>query len=130
MPAIALIQHSVVMLDNGNAVIHVSEKSENLFPKAEEVLRSFKTPFKVRWMDLSESDGIATLSLVLEPSDAPGEWVFIYRADRALFFQRIPDIMKKMHISENDVSKCSMAESMGYVTAAYSYERSARVSER
>jgi hypothetical protein len=123
MPSIAVIQHSVVMLENGNAVVHVSDKAENLFKKVDDTLKTFKNSFKVRWMDLSEGDGISTLSLVLEPADGLGEKIFIYRADRALFFQNIGPHLKKFGIVDSDISKMCMAESMGYITAAYSYEK-------
>ena len=124
MPSIAVLQHSVVMLGNGNAIVHVSEKAENISQKTHDVLSKFKTPYKVRWMDLSETEGISTLSLVLEPAEGLGEKVFIYRADRALFFSKIEPALRRFGVHENDVSKCAMAESMGYITAAYSYEPS------
>jgi hypothetical protein len=128
MPSIAVLQHSIVMLDNGNAVVHISDASENLSVKTEKVLSEFKNAYKVRWLDVSESDGIATLSLVLEPSEGLGEKVFIYRADRALFFQNIGPRLKKFGIADGDISKCSMAESMGHITAVYSYEKVPKVS--
>lgn len=122
MPSVAAIQHSIVTLENGNAVVHISDRAENISQKISEVLGKFKIPFRVRYMDLSESEGITTLSLVLAPTDDEGEKIFVYRADRALFFARIPDVLRKFGILENDVSKVSMAESMGYITASYSYD--------
>lgn len=122
MPSVAAIQHSIITLENGNAIVHVSDKAENIALRVNEVLAKFKIPYRVRCMDLSESEGLTTLSLVLTPAEDLGEGIFVYRADRALFFTRIDTMLGKFGILENDVSKVAMAESMGYITAAYSYD--------
>ena len=62
---------------------------------------------------------MASLSAILTPVDDRGEKVFIFRADAALFFERIQSALRKFKI--DDISKTVLSSSQGFINAAYVY---------
>ena len=117
----SVIQHSLIELGNGNMIVKVRDNAENLAAKLEEVLKKIKDPYLVRDVSLTESDGLACISLILEPSLSVGvsNKLFVFRADAALFFQRVEGALKKFKI--DDVDKMALSSSMGFMTAVYVY---------
>lgn len=112
-------QHSIHTLSNGNCIVHIRESSEGIAQRVEAILSKFKNQYKFLSLDLDESEGIASLSAILEPVTERAEKVFIFRADAALFFDRVQTALRKFHIE--DVSKTVLSSSQGFISAAYVY---------
>lgn len=115
----AVLQHSIHSLANGNVIVHIRESSEGLAQRVESVLSKFKNEYRFASMDLDESEGIASFSAILQPVEERGEKVFIFRADAALFFDRIQNALRKFKIE--NVSKAVLSSSQGFISAAYTY---------
>lgn len=115
----AVVQHSIYSLSNGNVIVHIRESSESLAQRVDAVLSKFKNHYRFMALDLDESEGIASLSAILQPIDERSEKVFIFRADAALFFDRIQHTLRKFKI--DNVSKAVLSCSQGHITAAYVY---------
>lgn len=115
----AVLQHSIHTLANGNCIVHIRESSEGLAERVAAILSKFKNQYRFLALDLDESEGVASLSAILQPVDENGEKVFIFRCDAALFFDRIQNTLRKYKI--DDVSKTVLSSSQGFISAAYIY---------